>query len=100
MRGLLVGLMAVSTLGAADLVNLWLPMEPGNTWVYEKEFLDGPMDNPQVRKWTTEETIVNVSGNVVTKRIRVIGEAAVREKAETTWVIRDNCVYPDTSGDG
>jgi hypothetical protein len=99
MRALVVGLLGVGNIGAADLVNLWLPMEPGNTWVYEKELLSGSMENPEVRKWTTEETIVSVTGNVVIKRTRVIGEAAVREPVETTWLIRNNCVYPDTSGD-
>ena len=94
----LAGFMAVSALGAADPVNVWLPIEPGNTWVYEKEFLDGRMDHPRVQKWMTEETIVSVSGDVAIKRVRVIGEAAVRETTETKWLIRNNCVYPDADG--
>ncbi|MGK4277500.1 hypothetical protein, partial [Escherichia coli] len=64
--------------GAQDAVLSWYPLQPGDTWVYQKESRDGDMAHPSVERWTTEETIVRtvavpeVGGSLITKRTSVL----------------------------
>ena len=88
----------------------WYPLNPGDTWVYQKESLDGDMVHPVIERWTTEETIVSavkvpeLAGPCSRKRPRysaissrritcgrMIG--AKRELPESHLLIRRNCVY-------
>jgi len=87
----------------------WYPLQPGNTWVYQKESLEGQMAHPDFERWTTEETIVSLvpspdGGMLATRRTKVLEDMmspgfipgnnqARREKAESHILIRKNCVY-------
>jgi hypothetical protein len=93
-----------------DVVRSWYPLEPSDTWVYEKEALDGYMDHPDVERWTTEETVVRsveipeLGGTLVTKTIKVLSDTlspgylagndrARREPPESHLLIYRSCVY-------
>ena len=92
--------------GAQDAVRSWYPLQPGDTWVYAKESLDGEMDHPSVERWTTEETVVRAvpapepGGRRITKRVRILDHTAPpgwlndstkREVPETHLLVRGNC---------
>jgi hypothetical protein len=92
--------------GAQDVVRAWYPLEPGNTWVYAKEALDGRMDRPDVERWTTEETVVSATRDaaldavLVTLRVKVLdhslppgGYSNMRERPESHLLIRHDCVW-------
>jgi hypothetical protein len=97
--------------GAAEDVTLsWYPLQPGDTWIYQKESRDGNMAHPGVERWTTEESIVNtralpeLAGTLVTKRTRVLehivptgfipqNDSTKRELPESHLLIHRNCIY-------
>ena len=96
--------------GAEDAALSWYPLQPGDTWVYEKESRSGDMAHPIIERWTTEETVVRsvpvpeISGNLITKRTRVLdhtvppdfiplNDSTRREPAESHLLTHGNCVY-------
>ena len=96
--------------GAQDVVPAWYSLQPGNSWVYAKEFLYGRMDRPSVERWTTEETVVSVTpapafnATLVTKRVKVLdhsvppdfiaaNDSTRRELPESHLLISGDCVY-------
>jgi len=100
-----IGLMACCAFGQVRY-----PLEPGDTWVYQKESLDGDMAHPDFERWTTEETVVSrvpvpdLAAILVTKRIKVLSDQlspdyipendrAKRELPESHVLIHKNCVY-------
>jgi hypothetical protein len=93
-----------------DITAAWYPLQPADTWVYQKESRDGYMDHPSVERWTTEETItgaVTVSeppGTLVAKRTQVLNHAVPpdfsaandstkSELPESHLLIYRSCVY-------
>jgi hypothetical protein len=109
---IIVGIVIASrTFGVAeDVMPSWYPLNPGDTWVYQKESLDGDMVHPVIERWTTEETIVSavkvpeLAGALVTKKTKVLSDFlapgylrandwAKRELPESHLLIRRNCVY-------
>jgi hypothetical protein len=103
------GLVAVSAF-AQEPAASWYPLEPGDSWVYQKESLDGQMAHPDLERWTTEETIVSrvaapdLGATLVTTRIKVLSDQytaqfipendrAKRELPESHALIYQNCVY-------
>ncbi len=108
----IVGIVIASrTFGVAeDVMPSWYPVNPGDTWVYQKESLDGDMVHPIIERWTTEEAIVSavkvpeLAGALVTKKTKVLSDLlapgylrandwAKRELPESHLLIRRNCVY-------
>jgi len=107
---LMVGAIVSRISGAEDATLSWYPLQPGDSWVYQKESRYGDMAHPSIERWTTEETIVQsapvpeVSGTLVTKRTRVLEHTAPpdfipqndstrREAAESHLLAHGNCVY-------
>ena len=96
---------------AQNVVSSWYPIQPGDTWVYQKEFRTGvSISHPIVERWTTEETIVSaatipeIAGILVTKRTKVLRHAVSpgfiaaddstkRELSESHVLIHQNCLY-------
>jgi hypothetical protein len=92
--------------GAQNVARSWYPLDPGNTWVYAKEALDGRMDRPGVEAWTTEETVIRADADpaldavLVTVRVKVLdhrlppgGYTNMREQPESHLLIRHDCVW-------
>jgi hypothetical protein len=92
--------------GAQVPVEFWYPLQPGNSWVYAKEALDGYMGRPDVEHWTTEETVVSTAREaafdavLVTLRVRVLdhrlppgGYSNMREQPERHLLVRHDCVW-------
>lgn len=94
----------------SDVTATWYPLQVGNTWVYEKESLDGDMAKPDAERWTTEETITaatafpELAGTLATKRTKVLTDTltpglipendfAKREPTETHFLIHRACLY-------
>jgi hypothetical protein len=94
----------------SDIISAWFPLQVGNTWVYEKESLDGDMAKPDVERWTTEETITaatsfpELAGTLITKKTKVLADTltpgfipendfAKREPGETHFLIHQACLY-------
>ncbi|MGA2715031.1 MAG: hypothetical protein ABSG41_18170 [Bryobacteraceae bacterium] len=56
------------------------PLQPGDSWICQKDSLEGNMGHPDVERWTTEETIVGavafpeLEGTLVTKRTKVLND--------------------------
>jgi hypothetical protein len=69
----LVSLIYATVISAQDAKS-WYPLEPGDTWTYQKESRDGNMARPDTERWTTQETIVSavavseLPATLVTKR--------------------------------
>lgn len=91
---------------AQALVESWYPLQPGNSWVYAKEALDGHMESPDVERWTTEETVVSTAREaaldavLVTLQVKVLdhhlppgGYTNMREQPENHLLVRDDCVW-------
>jgi hypothetical protein len=102
----LILLSAALGAGAQDLVSSWYPLQPGDTWVYAKEALDGRMDRPDVERWTTEETVIRTDHSaaldavLVTLGVKVLnhslppgGYSNMRERPETHLLVRHDCVW-------
>jgi hypothetical protein len=109
-RGMTLILAVAASAAPQDVVRSWYPLQPGNTWVYAKESLEGRMDRPRVERWTTEESVVSVApalgfdATLVTKRVRVLdhsvppdfiaaNDSTRRELPESHLLVRGNCVY-------
>jgi hypothetical protein len=107
---LLAGLIIPMAGLAQDLARSWYPIQPGDTWVYQKESLDGYMAHPSIESWTTEESIVgtialpDLPGTLVTRRTKVLAhtvppdfipqnDSTRRELAESHILIYRNAVY-------
>jgi hypothetical protein len=88
------------------------PLQPGDTWVYQKESDDGGnsggISHPSVERWKTEDTIARVAttpeGTLITKRTRVFDlvmlngwraeDDRTRHEAPTShMLIHQNCLY-------
>ena len=113
MRILGLGILAlVLNAGAqtADITASWYPLQPGNSWIYQKESLAGDMAYPDFERWTTQETIVSAAADpelgeiMVTKATKVLSDIlssgfvpandlAKREQPESHLLIRQSCVY-------
>jgi hypothetical protein len=93
-----------------NLASTLYPLEPGDSWVYQKEWLYGNMAHPSIERWTTEETIVSsaavpeAAASLVTRRIRVLdhsvppgfiagNDSTRKELPESHLLIHGNCVY-------
>jgi hypothetical protein len=93
-----------------DITASWYPMQPGDTWIYQKMSLEGDMAQPDFERWITEETIVSavpvreLAGTLVTRRTKVLDDTltphflpendlAKRELPETHLLIHQGCVY-------
>jgi hypothetical protein len=101
---------SVAASAQTETVLSWYPLQPGNTWVYQKESLGGHREHPDFERWTTEETIVSLvpapehDGMVATRRTKVLSDTmspgfipgnnqARREAGDTHILIRKGCVY-------
>ena len=107
-RTILVILTAVLTTSCRK-PSEWYPLQPGDTWTYQKETLDGDIHNPDIERWTIEETILSAAptadlgGTLITKRTKVLNDfrtpgapeqnMAKREPPESYLLLRDNCIY-------
>jgi len=66
----------VAPLVGQNVASSWYPLQPGDTWVYQKDSREGSMAHPSVERWTTEETIISavtvpdVPATLVTTPIR------------------------------
>ena len=95
---------------ASQDIKAWYPLEPGDTWTYQHESLEGDMANPDFERWITEESVVNVlpvqfGATLVTKSIKVVSDfqsagffpgndyQARREPYLSHILIRQNCFY-------
>jgi hypothetical protein len=91
---------------AQDAVRSWYPLQPGDSWVYAKEALDGRMDHPDVERWTTEETVISnardtaLDADLVMLRVKVLdhrlppgGYSNMRERPESHLLVRHDCVW-------
>ena len=56
-----VAWMIAGAAAAQNAVSAWYPFQPGDSWTYQKESLDGNMALPDWERWTTEETIVSAA---------------------------------------
>ncbi|HEV3062866.1 MAG TPA: hypothetical protein VGY48_31765, partial [Vicinamibacterales bacterium] len=93
-----------------DVVSTWYPIQPGDTWFYQKESEEGGntggMAHPMIERWKTEETIASVTtiseGTFVTKRTNVLDHVTLNgwlkannrtkhELPESHILIRQNC---------
>jgi hypothetical protein len=70
----------------------WFPLRAGNRWVYEHEWKSGDRNQPDVDRWTTEETITGwvtiPEGLVVLREVKQKGTAT--EQTITRRVIAAN----------
>jgi hypothetical protein len=95
---------------AQDIVSAWFPSHAGDSWIYEREELDGGngggMANPDRGSWRSEETIVSSvtipEGVLVLKRTRALEPVPaglarrmprIKEVLESYYLIRGNCMY-------
>lgn len=84
----------------------WIPLNPGNRWIYEHETRDQTF-GPQldIHHWTTELTVLASwavpEGNIVGVRSRLIAGAlppGIRKDwadRDLPYLIRGNCLYSD-----
>ena len=101
-------LSAAFSCSAEDIVRSWYPLQPGNTWLYAKELLDGAMDHPDVERWTMEETVVSAARDaaldavLVTLRVKILDHrlppggsrySNMRERPESHLLVRHDCVW-------
>jgi hypothetical protein len=106
----ILALLVIAGAQAADITASWYPLQPGDTWIYQKESLSGDMAHPDFELWTTEETIVSAApdpelgGIMVIKATKVLGDVlspnfipqndwAKREQPESRLLIHQVCVY-------
>jgi hypothetical protein len=103
--------MAICLVGSTDTISTsWYPLNPGNTWIYRNEALEGNNAHPDFARWSTEETIVSAvadprrDGTLITKRTRVFdhstssgflppNDPSRRIHPESHLLIRHNCIY-------
>jgi hypothetical protein len=93
-------------------ISAWYPVQPGDTWVYQKESDDGGntggMAHPLIERWKTEETIASVTttpeGTLINKRTKVLDNTMLsgwraeddrtrREPPTSQMLIHQNCLY-------
>src|SRR5580700_5990353 len=91
LRTLLLACACAGLALAQDELPSWVPVHPGDTWIYQNESRGGS-------RWRTEETIVNLhgvsEGTIVVRRIRVLsGKASVAAPKERAWLIHGDCLY-------
>jgi hypothetical protein len=88
----------------------WYPLEPGDTWTYQKESLLGNEAHPDGERWITKETILSafpvreLGAIMVTKSTKILNDSPTpgfepkyqlskRELPVTHLLVRQNCVY-------
>jgi hypothetical protein len=83
----------------------WYPSRPGDSWIYEREELDGAMANPETGRWRVEETIESsvqvAEGVLILKRTRDLDPLpavarripSIQQTEDAYSLITTNCVY-------
>jgi len=88
---------------AQSIVDGWIPLHTGNTWTYEHESRDDTgrgIANLEVRRWTTEETIIGswivpegtLIGLRVHKRLSPPGPITIVEP-DKAFLVQNDCLY-------
>jgi hypothetical protein len=88
---------AEDSLGA---IRDWLPMQPGDRWIYETEMLDGDKSHPDVTRWEQADTIVAIQriseGILVRRKVQLLNNTAPpnrRPGSEANILIHNRCIY-------
>jgi hypothetical protein len=79
----------------------WFPLRIGSRWIYEHEWKSGNQNNPEVRSWTTSETVTNLiqvpEGIVVIRSVEVQGGEStggyVTMRDTSPYLLHSNCIY-------
>jgi len=86
----------------------WFPLQIGNRWVYEHEWKSGDRNQPEVDRWTTEESVTalihTADGLVVLREVHTVPPQSKSHTAQLTvrdrapYLLKGNCIYVMAEG--